>query len=234
MTNAEILADVARSVNDGTFTKRTKTIMLGIITDAQNYIIDKTECLRQIDSTSIVPAADDFDYSMPSTFVKFPTEGADVKRGFVSLGTYGKYPLTFIPLPILNNQYPGWRQAASGTPEWYSLIEMGTPQLIIHPAPSTAFLALAGAKAFIDMIYKPATALLEDTNLPFDNAYRFSGLFQILLKLRAVWQIKLVDSQLGEFDRLTSTIDKLTEEAIDYVRSIAVSPGNHGFEEQMR
>lgn len=233
MNNTAILAALGQAMNDPTFKKRTKDTVLGIMTDAQNYIIDKTECLRQVDSTSVVPAADTMTYALPNTFVKFPTEGTDVKRGFVSLGTYGKYPLTFLPLTILNNRYPGWRQTASGTPGWYSVIDKGTPQLIIYPAPSTAFITSAGAVAFMDVIYKPAAALLEDSGLPFDGAYRYNGLFQILLKLRSIWQMKLEDMQFADADRLSKSTDGLFDEATDFVRSLAASPGHHGFEENM-
>ena len=233
MTNAEILAAVSRAVNDATFVKRSRAIMLGILTDSQNYIIEKTECLRQIDSTSIVPVADTSTYTMPATFVKFPTVDQAVKRGLICLGTYGKYPLTSIPLAILNNQYPGWRQTASGTPEFYSLTETGTPTLILYPAPSSAFLTLAGAKAFVDMIYRPATGIVEDSNLPFDNGQRFLGIFQVLLKLRAIWQIKMEDMQFADADRLMKGTEVLFEEAIDFVQSLSAYPGNHGFEEQI-
>ena len=233
MNNTEILTAVARAVNDGAFSKRSKAVHLGILTDSQNYIIDRTECLRKIDSTSITLVANDGDYDLPDSFVKFPTEGSDVNRGFVSLGTYGKYPLKFIPMTILNNQYPGWRQTSAGTPLWYSIIETGTPQLIIYPKPSTAFITTNGAVVFMDIIYKPTTSLAEDTNLPFDNSYRFTGLFQILLKLRAIWQIKLEDMQFADADRLDVKTEKLFDAATDFVRSIAVSPGNHGFEEQI-
>ena len=232
MTNSEILAAVSRAVNDATFTKRTKAIMLGIITDAQNRIIDKTECLRQIDSTSIALGADDGDYDMPASFVKFPTEGSDVQRAFVSLGTYGKFPLTFIPMTILSNRYSGWRQTASGTPEFYSLVEKGTPNLIIYPKPSSSFISTNGSTVFMDMIYRPTAALAEDSNLPFDNASRFTGLFQILLKLLVITQIKIEDMKFEDADKMMLVTDKLFEEAIDLVRSIAVAPGNHGFEEQ--
>lgn len=231
MNNTEILASVSRAVSDATFAKRSKAIMLGIITDAQNHIIDKTECLRQIDSTSITLVASDGDYAMPSTFVKFPSEGADVKRGFVAAGTNAKFPLTFIPLTVLNNQYPGWRATSAGTPEFYSLIEAGTPQLIVYPAPSAAWITANGSAFYMDIIYKPATALAEDTNLPFDNAYRFSGLLQKLLKLMAIWQIKLEDMQFNDETRLDRHVDKMMEEAIDFVRSTSASPGTHGFEE---
>jgi hypothetical protein len=156
-----------------------------------------------------------------------------VKRGFVSLGTYGKYPLTYIPIEVLNNQQPGWRQAAAGTPEFYSITQEGTPKLIITPAPSAAFLSTNGAVLFMDMVYKPAAGLAEDTNMPFDNGYRFNGLFQILLKLRAIWQIKLEDMQFADSDRLSKETDTLFEEAGDFVRSLSAAPGNHGFEEQI-
>ena len=236
MNNTEILAAVACAVNDATFGKRSKAVMLGILTDAQNYIIDQTECLRQIDSTSIVPAADTSTYAMPNTFVKFPTMDQAVKRGLICLGTYGKYPLTAIPMPMLNNLYPGWRQTTSGTPEFYSLESKGTPNLIIYPAPSTAFLASAGAKAFVDMIYRPTTALVEDSNLPFDNGQRFLGVFQILLKFRTIWQIKTEDMQFTDadhYERLEDRMDGLLDQAIDYVQSLSAYPGNHGFEEQI-
>jgi hypothetical protein len=233
MNNTELLQAISRAVNDATFAKRSKAVMLGILTDAQNYIIDKTECLRQIDSTSVTLVASTSAYNLPASFVKFPVEGSDVKRGFVSIGTTGKFPLTFIPMTILNSHYPNWRNTTTGTPEWYSLIETGTPQLVIYPTPSAAFITANGAVVFMDMIYKP-DPIIEDTNMPFDNAYRFTGLFQRLLKLSAIWQIKLEDMQFNDENRLDRHIDKLMEEATDFVRSIAVSPGNHGFEEQLR
>jgi hypothetical protein len=231
MNNAEILAAVSRAVNDATFAKRSKAVQLGILTDAMNYIIDMTECLRQVDS-SLTLVADQSSYALPATFIKFPTVDTAVKRGLVCLGTYGKYPLTVITQALLNNQYPGWRQTASGTPEWYALTETGTPQLILYPKPSTAFIASAGSTIFVDMVYR-ATDIVEDTNLPFDNGIRFKGLFQILLKLRAIWQIKAEDMQLPEEDRLGAEVTKLMESALDFVQSYNSVPGNHGFEEQI-
>ena len=233
MTNTEILTAVARAVNDATFAKRSKAVMLGILTDAQNYIIDKTECLRKVDSTSITLVASDEDYDLPTSFVKFPSEGAEVKRGFVNVGTYGTTLLTFKPLPLLNNELSGWREKDAGTPEFYSLIETGTPQLILFPKPSAAFITANGSTLFMDIIYKP-DAIVEDANMPFDNGYRFTGLFQRLLKLSAIWQIKLEDMQFTDENRLDRHIDKLMEEAMDFARTIAVSPGQHGFEEQLR
>lgn len=231
MNNTEILAAVARAVNDANFGKRSKAIMLGILTDQQSRIIERTECLRQIDSSSITLVADDGDYGLPSTWVKFPVEGSATKRSFVAIGTNGKVPLTSLPFALLNNQTPNWRATEAGTPEFYSIIETGTPQLIIYPKPSSAWVTANGSAVYMDMIYKPATALVEDANLPFDGAYRFSGVFQILLKLCAIWQIKLEDMQFADADRLDAKTEKLFEEAMDLVRSLNVAPGQHGFEE---
>ena len=231
MNNTEILAAFSRSINDATFDKRNRAIQLGILTDAQNYIIDRTECLRKINSTGVVLVADDGDYTLPNEFVKFPTEGGDIKRGLVNVGTYGKYPLTYISLPILNSQFPGWRQTSAGTPEFYSIIESGTPELIVYPKPSATFLSANGTTVFMDIVYRPTAGLAEDSNLPFDNSYRLSGIFQILLKLRAIYQVKLEDMQFEDADRLALSTKAMFEEAADFVRSIASSPGTHGFEE---
>lgn len=233
MNNTEILASVARAVNDATFSKRSKSIMLGMITDAQNHIIGVTECLRKINSTDIVLVADTGEYSMPNEFVKFPSDGGDTKRGCVSLGTTGKFPLTNLHISRLNNSYPGWRNASSGTPEFCYFIGSGTAKLGIYPKPSSSFITTNGSSVIMDIVYKPTSALLENASLPFDGSQRFDGLFQILLKLRSIWQIKTEDMQFQDADRLDKTTEKLFEQAIDFVQSTFTSPGNHGFEEDI-
>ena len=233
MTNTQILNAIAQASNDARFSKRTKDTFLGILTDAQNYVVDKTECLRKIDSSSVVLVADTGEYSLPSSYVKFPSDDASVKRGFIAIGTNARYTLTSTTTALLNSRYPYWRGASSGTPEFAYLIKEGTPKIGFYPKPSSTFLSSYGTKVYLDIIYRPS-AIVEDANLPFDNSYPLSGLFQMLLKLRALWQIKMEDTQFTEADRILVKAEALTEEAQDFVNSMLVVPGHHGFEENFQ
>lgn len=231
MNNTEILNAVAQAISDATFKKRTKPTMLGIITDAQNYVVERTECLRKSDSSTVL-TADSAEITLPTDFIKLPTEGGDTKRGFVSVGTNGKFPLTLIQLPRLNNLYPGWRGTAAGTPEFCYITKDGTPKLNVWPKPSTAFLAANGNTVYLDdFVYRPPS-MLEDLLLPFNGSTLLSGIFQVTLKQRAIWQVKLEDTQLAEADRLDLKVESLIEKCIDFVNTIFVTPGTNGFEEE--
>ncbi len=232
MTNAQILAAVSQAVNDPTFKKRGKDIMLGILTDSMNYIIDRTECLRKVDSSKSMTASV-IETAVPSTFIKFPMEENDVDRGFVAVGTNAKYPLTPITLSLLNNRFPNWRGATAGTPQFYYLTKEGSPKIGLYPAPSSTFITTNGSPIYMDIIYR-ASDLVEDSNLPFDNSNVYKGMFQIALKLRSIWQIKLEDMQFADADRLNLNVENLIQLCTDFVTSMHVAVGQHGFEEQLR
>ena len=233
MTNTEILNAVAQAVNDGTFKRRTKAVMLGILTDAQNYIIDKTECLRKIDIT-LTLAEGDGEINLPSGFVKFPTDDASIKRGLIGLGTGGAVVLTSTTTAFLNHEQPGWRNLDNGVPEFFYLIKSGTPKIGFFPKASSDFIDENGSGIYVDMVYRPTGTLAEDSNLPFDNSTVLSGVFQVLQKLRAIWQIKLEDMQFADADRVRLAVNEMFPEAQDFINSLLVVPGNHGFEENFQ
>ena len=94
----------------------------------------------------------------------------------------------------------------------------------------------AHAHGHANIVCSPYPRSDEDSNLPFDNGQRFLGVFQILLKFRAIWQIKTEDMQFTDadhYEKLEDRMDGLLDQAIDYVQSLSAYPGNHGFEEQI-
>ena len=230
MTNTEILNAVAQAVNDAQFRKRTKASFLGVLTNTQDSLVEKFECLRKIDSSSFTLVADTGEYNVPSTFVKFPSQGAEVSRGFVSVGTNGRFPLQSIATEILDNRYPYWRATASGTPEFYYLIKSGTPKLGFYPKPSSTFISTYGSAVYADIIYRPS-AIIEDANLPFDNSYALQGVLQRMLRFQTIWQLLVEDKSFSDADRLEVKILKMEEDARDLVETMLIVPSPHGFEE---
>lgn len=229
MTNTELLNALAVAVNDGTFKKRSKAIMLSILTNQQNYIIDKIECLRKVDST-LTLAVGNGEINLPAGFASFPSTEMEIKRGFVGIGTNGRIPLTVTSTAILNNDDEGWRNQGNGVPEFYYIIRQGTPKIGFYPKASTNFISTYGSGIYIDMIYHPA-AIIEDSNLPFDNSSLLIGVVHTLLLFRSIWQIKLEDKEYPDADRMKKEVTEMLEEAQEFVDKISATPGHHGFEE---
>lgn len=226
-TNTEIIAAVARAVVDPTYNKRTQAIYGQILTNAQDYLVEQLECMRKID-TSIVLVAGTDAYDMPSSYIKFPNKEDDIVDGAVAVGTNGRYILTPTSPVLLNYEEPGWRGTSAGTPaKFYILPNGATYKFCVYPKPSATFISSYGSSTYLDMIYRPA-AISANTDRPFDNNPNLQGL-ELLLKLHAIWQIKLEDLQFADADRLKIEVAERLEKAKDVISSISVNPISKGF-----
>lgn len=231
-TNAEIIAAVAQAVHDAMYGKRTKAIYAQILTDAQDWITEKTECLRKIDSTSVTLVASTQEYDLPSDFIKFPTEEQEKSPAPVTIGTYGDFQLEIISPTKLEVKEPGWREVDAGTPRYCYIIREGTLKLGFHPMPSASFISTNGSTVFIDMVFRGAN-VADNSDSPFDSSNSLRGLQQ-LLKFRAQWQIWMEDKDFASADRFSVAVDKLLEDAQDLVQSIYATPGPVSFGESVR
>ena len=202
MNNTQILNFLAKSMEDARFTWRSKDDYLGVMNDAQDFILEELECLEKFD-TSLTLVASDYDYDLPSDFIKFPTKEEDYNIGQVAVGTSGKVPLDPTNLRELALDNLSWRTATAGTPEKYAILQAEPAQLIIYPAPSAAWIASNGSTITLWNIYRPSS-IAEDTNMPFGNSTRLRGL-QFLLKLRCLWQLTLDKRQFEDADRIQKT-----------------------------
>lgn len=226
-SNAELITQVSRAAKDPTNAQRTRAIVASMITDAMDYIIDKTECLRKIDSTSVVLVAGTQEYSMPNSFIKFPVEINDVPRGIVVLGTNGNVEVEPTTTALLNSREIGWREAAAGIPRFYYLIKSGTPKIGFYPKPSSSYISSKGTGVFMDIIYRPSD-IDDSASLPFDGSLALRGA-QFCLKMRTLWQIKMEDLQFADADRLKNIVYEELERIKDLVESMTAAPGQHGF-----
>ena len=227
-TNAQIITAVARAVSDPDFQQRSGAIYAQILTDAMDFIIDSTECMRKSD-TSLTLVAGTQEYNLPTRFIKFPSMYSEVKTP-VALGTDGK--ITTIPSSVilLNQLEVGWRGAADGTPQYHYLILEGTAKVGFHPAPSSSFISTYGSSVYLDMVFR-SEDIADNSSSPFDSSTMLRSL-QFLLKLRALWQIRLENKEYSDADRYDKMVKEELERAKEFVESIMATPGEHGFVQQ--
>lgn len=231
-TNNQIITALAKAVKDADARKRDRSVYAQILTEAMDWVTEETECLRKVDSTSVILTADEDTYDLMSTFIKFPTEDAERNPAPVTLGDTGKFQLEMTTPTKLEILMPGWRAASSGVPQFCFVERQGTLKLILVPAPSSAFIAANGSKVFIDHIFR-ATAIDDDSNSPFDSSDSLRGL-QTLLKFRAQWQIWLEDQNFAAADRFDRETMIQLEHAKDLVQSVYSTPGTVVFGRTVR
>lgn len=230
-TSTELINAIARAVNDADFSARSTAIFVQIFNDAHDEVIMLTECLRKIDS-SITLTADTETFTIPSTFLKFPTRESEIKNGFVSIGTNGKFSLEIITMGRLNNEFVGWRGTTAGTPRYCYVIKDSTLKLGIYPKASTSFLSTNGTSVYLDHIYRPSTDLAYDDNTPFNGLVNIRWLQQ-LLKLKSIETILLEDNKFNKTNFFASKIESKIEEAKKYIQSLDPTYGNIGFGEDV-
>ena len=229
-TNTSIIDELAQIVGDPLFSRRSKATWGNILTDAQNYIVEKLECTRKIDA-SLVMVASTPTYSLPSDFIKIPSDYSDVKEGAVAIGTTGKFVLRPTDPILLNHKFPDWRGTTDGTPEYfYILRETASYKLGLYPEPSAAFLTTNGTTVRIDEIFRPG-AISYNASQPFDDSNHLSGL-QFALKLHARMAVALIDKDFATADRLRVETDNELKEKADVIGSVVLTPGEHGFVQQ--
>jgi hypothetical protein len=226
-TNSSLITALAQAVKDAEAQKRDRDIYAQVLTDAQDWVTEETECLRKVDSTSVVLVAGTREYTLPTTFIKFPTEEQESTPCPVQLGTTGKFQLQMVSPLKLEVQVPGWRAVSAGTPQLCYIVREGLLKIGFYPAPSAAFIATNGSKVFLDHIFRPA-AIIDDASTPFDGSVALQGLQQ-LLKMRAQWQIWLEDKDFVAADRFEKETERLLEHAKDLVQSVYSLPGTTGF-----
>lgn len=226
-TNTAIINELAQIAGDPTFTKRSSTTWASILNDAQNYIVERIECSRKVDSTSVTLVASTQEYSLPTDFIKFPSDYLEVKKGPVALGTYGKFVLTPTDPILLNHNFPNWRATDAGTPEFYYIIKDTTYKIGFYPQPSATFISTNGSTVYIDEIFRP-TAIAYNGVQPFGDSNHLAG-FQFALKLRARYTVLLIDKDFPSADRLRLDTDKEIDEKGELLKSIILTPGEHGF-----
>lgn len=225
-TNTQIIDTLAQIMNDAAFATRNQTSFAMTLTDAQNYLVERLECLRKIDS-SITLVAGTSEYNLPDDWVKFPLEDSDIEDGVVSIGTNAKFALVSSSTPLLNSTQAGWRAAANGTPEKFYILREAVPKIGITPAPSATFISTYGAVMSLDYIYRPAD-IAYDSNSPFNSSRALVGL-HYLAKLHSLWQMKLEDKQFADADRFEKKLNERIEQHLDILGSTVPVHGQHGF-----
>jgi len=225
-TNAQIITGLAQSVKDGAYIEKSQADYILLLNDAQDFIVEVTECLIKISSTDVVLAGSTQEYNLPSDFIKFPELSDSYKGGYVSIGTNGKYRMLPITIQELDLNYAGWRTTTAGTPAYFYIIEGATPSVGFHPKPSASWVTTNGSAVYFPYVYRP-TLIADNSNLPFDNSTRLRGL-QYLLKLRAKWFLQIDNGQFNDADRVISLLANEIMEAKARIKIMNLS-GFSGF-----
>lgn len=227
-TNAAILSAVAQAMKDPSKTRRTPATYLSVLNDAQIQIIEDTECLKRMNTTAFTVVAGTQEYDVPSDFISFPSDMSETKRGFVSIGTNGKYPLIPTKTEYLDLYTPNWRSSDAGVPQYFYMLEGATAKIGLYPKPSTTFVTDNGTAIFMKYIYDPGD-IADDSNLPFGNSTRLKFL-QHLLKLWAIWLLNLEDQTFEKADRYKVFLDRELERNQDRIMRLLEVPGAIGFD----